>query len=427
MNRNSGTDNLLLLSWSNYDSAVTTAFNKYLASQDVKYTDLEYLVRFIYSGEVVVPRDQVQDVLNTGELLQIKGLTEKSDRSKDELKRENQTVNNNREKKSDKETVTSPKFESVEKQNSGSEKDSEEVEKMVSERDLASEKLKGKTNSNPTEKNSVPGVRSQPERIIECSGTSDDSLKIARKSSPTEPGTKSSLVGQSTAEPSPKPDDKIVSPKPKKRRIYENSAPVYDNRQIYAADLLQTQLDYSGDDIVLENDEDGFQGYERLSPVSGVEDCGPFKKIWSNTYIVYNLGKEIICLLCFCRFTQFKKFNLERHMRKKHPDYYQLDHEVKKKVLDVLVGRYEEMVTPGVVASVPCQGNESMVSDILQMDSIEWSSILGEDLGSRREEDLKPGEEPGIDQDLGIGDKFDDSLLECQIKLQCEDGEIGYL
>ena len=67
-----------------------------------------------------------------------------------------------------------------------------------------------------------------------------------RKSSPTEPSTKSSLVGQSTAVPSPKPDDKIVSPKPKKRRIYENSAPVYDNRQIYAADLLQTQLDYSG-------------------------------------------------------------------------------------------------------------------------------------------------------------------------------------
>ena len=67
-----------------------------------------------------------------------------------------------------------------------------------------------------------------------------------RKSSPTEPGKKSSLFDQSTVEPSPNPDDKIVSPKPKKRRIYENSAPVYDNRQIYAADLLQTQLDYSG-------------------------------------------------------------------------------------------------------------------------------------------------------------------------------------
>ena len=60
------------------------------------------------------------------------------------------------------------------------------------------------------------------------------------------------------------------------------------------------------------------------------------------------------------------------------------------------------------------------------MDSIEWSSILGEDLGCRRE-DLKPGEEQGLDQDLGFGDKFDDSLLECQIKLQCEDGELSYL
>lgn len=40
----------------------------------------------------------------------------------------------------------------------------------------------------------------------------------------------------------PEPSEKAV----KKRRIYENAAPVYDNRQIYAADLLQTQLDYPG-------------------------------------------------------------------------------------------------------------------------------------------------------------------------------------
>ena len=35
---------------------------------------------------------------------------------------------------------------------------------MVSKRDLASEKLKDKTDSDPTKKNSVPGVRSQSER-----------------------------------------------------------------------------------------------------------------------------------------------------------------------------------------------------------------------------------------------------------------------
>ena len=34
--------------------------------------------------------------------------------------------------------------------------------------------------------------------------------------------------------------------KAKKRRLYEHAAPVYDNRQIFAADLLQTQLDYQG-------------------------------------------------------------------------------------------------------------------------------------------------------------------------------------
>ena len=96
------------------------------------------------------------------------GLTEKSDRSKVELKHENPTVNNNREKISNKETVNPPKFESVEKQNSGkesrSEKDSEGEEKLVSESDLTSEKLKDKTDSDPTKKNFVPGVRSQSER-----------------------------------------------------------------------------------------------------------------------------------------------------------------------------------------------------------------------------------------------------------------------
>jgi len=177
----------------------------------------------------------------------------------------------------------------------------------------------------------------------------------------------------------PEPSEKAV----KKRRIYENAAPVYDNRQIYAADLLQTQLDYPDD---LMDDLDGDYGGSDISPVSGVEDCGPFKKVWSSTYLCFNLGKEILCLLCFCRFTQFKKFNLERHMRKKHPGYYQLNDQVKKKVLDVLVDRYEDMATPTIVATVPSQGNQHMVADILQMDTIEWSCILGEDLAFKRED-----------------------------------------
>ena len=44
----------------------------------------------------------------------------------------------------------------------------------------------------------------------------------------------------------------------------------------------------SGDDIVLddEDEENGFQANERLFPISGVEDCGPFKKVeYSFRYI----------------------------------------------------------------------------------------------------------------------------------------------
>ena len=55
---------------------------------------------------------------------------------------------------------------------------------------------------------------------------------------------------------------------------------------------------------------------------NGVNDCGAFKRIWAERYLCYNLGREIICLLCFCRFTQFKKFNLERHMKNKHAQLY---------------------------------------------------------------------------------------------------------
>ena len=81
---------------------------------------------------------------------------------------------------------------------------------------------------------------------------------------------------------------------------------------------------------------DAEEGIEDTPPASGTEDCGPFKKVWSYRYLCYNLGKEILCLLCFCRFTQFKKFNLDRHMRNKHPYLYHIDDEAKKRVLDMV-------------------------------------------------------------------------------------------
>jgi len=167
--------------------------------------------------------------------------------------------------------------------------------------------------------------------------------------------------------------------KPKKRKIYESTAPVYDNRQIFAADLLQTQLDYAVD----EGGEDceGLAGDSMvdLALVSGTEDYGPFKKVWSETYLCYNLGKEIICLLCFCRFTQFKKYNLNRHMQKKHNQYYELSAQTKRRCLVELARRYEEYVTSSILSGVPAQGNHKMAQDILQLRNIDWVDLLGED------------------------------------------------
>ena len=114
-------------------------------------------------------------------------------------------------------------------------------------------------------------------------------------------------------------------------------------------------------------------------------------------YLCYNLGKEIICLLCFCRsilifvinvvfslsiisfilyrfllptpfltlfqlcflwalsvlfsiyyfdnwlfrFTQFKKYNLNRHMQRKHKEFYNLSLQSKKKcVKEVTINNF---------------------------------------------------------------------------------------
>ena len=76
-------------------------------------------------------------------------------------------------------------------------------------------------------------------------------------------------------------------------------------------------------------------------------------------------------------------------MRNKHAHLYYIDDETKRKMLDIVskikdvstneqimqsmfcfpqyVSRYEENVTPGMIASVPSQGNEQMAATILQV------------------------------------------------------------
>ena len=80
-------------------------------------------------------------------------------------------------------------------------------------------------------------------------------------------------------------------------------------------------------------------------------------------------------------------------MRNKHQSLYHIDDETKKRILDVVsvrvrreilteaaqyVARYEECVTPGMIASVPSQGNEQMAAGILQVSSSQLETILGE-------------------------------------------------
>jgi len=390
-------DNCSRLSWTNYEETVTNAFKRYLSSKwfcnvllsaegrtipchqellsassewfeqvlsqldhnlhpiillkDVKYNDLQHVVNFIYNGQAIVPNDQVQGILRTANILQIKGLTN--------------------------------------------------IQKEENEKNSQRDKTEN-TRDSVFFKNEELTVTTRKKSDAKCM----EDFKIARKSSPVSSAAATAVVVNDKFDPE--------TGKVKKRRIYENAAPVYDNRQIYAADLLQTQLDYSGDDVVMPEDhEAAYDIHEDVCPASGIENCGSFKKAWSNTYLCYNLGKEILCLLCFCRFTQFKKFNLERHMRKKHPDYYELGQEVKRKVRDELVGRYEYLVTPEIVASVPSQGNQFMVTDILQLESIEWSSIIGEELTPAKDEEqlvVDPGDR--VDQAESGGGQ-----------LRCDDNE----
>jgi len=377
----------LILSWANYDQKLTSAFRKYLDKElfcnvtlsadgktlkchqeilsacsnwfertlssvefhqhpiiilkDVNFKELNYLVKFMYSGEAIVPQDDIQSFLKTAEILEIKGLLENSQDTKtNKNKIANAQHFGSACFKNSELTVTTKKFEAGESQSC----------------------------SPVSHVNSIGAKTCKSNPLIRA----------------YEANNKRTPSGHSSQE------------NKKSSRNYEASAPVFDNRNIYPVDVVQSHFDYS--------DEYDGEIQEDPPPASGIEDCGPFKKVWSYRYLCYNLGKEILCLLCFCRFTQFKKFNLDRHMRNKHQSLYHIDDETKKKILDVYVGRYEECVTPGMIASVPSQGNEQMAAGILQVTSSQLETILGES-------DLYAEAGAGPLHPMMEGD----DLLECQL------------
>jgi len=395
-------DKDLILTWANYNQKLSQAFRRYLDSQlfcnvtlsaegrtvkchqeilsacsnwfenilssvenyqhpiillkDVSFIELEYIVNFMYSGEVVVPQEEIQSFLKTAELLEIKGLLDRQE-----------------EKKVTKQPSSSPRpKESPVCFNNG--------ELTVTTKKVEKEEICSQINSlviynqiNNHMQNLKPPPRSNPlVRAYEANKRKSESSCSNHESK-------------------------------KSSRSYEPNVPVFDNRHIYASDLVQSHFDPPGDT------EDGS---EDTPPASGTEDCGPFKKVWSYRYLCYNLGKEILCLLCFCRFTQFKKFNLDRHMRNKHPYLYHIDDEAKKRVLDMYVARYEENVTPGMIASVPSQGNEQMAASILQVGPIQLEAILGEAEGLFGEGGV-PGGGGGLHPMMEGDDNME--LLECQL------------
>jgi len=84
------------------------------------------------------------------------------------------------------------------------------------------------------------------------------------------------------------------------------------------------------------------------------------------------------------------------------------------------VARYEENVTPGMIASVPSQGNEQMAASILQVGPIQLEAILGEAEGMFGEGGV-PGGGGGLHPMMEGDDNME--LLECQ--LGEEEGEEG--
>ena len=113
---------------------------------------------------------------------------------------------------------------------------------------------------------------------------------------------------------------------------------------------------------------------------TGINDCGAFKRVWAERYLCYNLGREIICLLCFCRFTQFKKFNLERHMKNKHPQMYSLNETARREILEQFVARYIDHVSPDNVNTNGGGGsagdrNHDVASEILAIGPIQVEGL----------------------------------------------------
>ena len=148
----------------------------------------------MYSGEAIVPQDDISSFLKTAEMLEIKGLLENSQETK-----------NNKSKTSNAHHIGSACFKN-------------------SELTVTTKKF----DKADCQSSQVPNLNSNSTAAKLC------------KSNPLirayEANTKRSAVTSTHSSPENK----------KSNRNYEASAPVFDNRNIYPVDVVQPHFDYSG-------------------------------------------------------------------------------------------------------------------------------------------------------------------------------------
>lgn len=385
--------------------------------KDVRYEDLRNIIKFIYTGEVSVPQHELQDFLRTAELLEIKGLLKSF---------------------SDNEPTT-PSFSTL---------------VTTTPNPMGALQNHGGT-SHIVQANHLPTLPTVPVSSLVLNNHNSINNEVPINELVSQIKVPVSLPLHPASPSSPNPQYHDGHTQGKKRRLNEHKmgsgikkrtmnqaathtlmhptthvivssdqASLVQTTDNGASLLTATTIDGDGVNWMEESSprhSDEVQNHsdhshETLTPAqvvaNGVNDCGAFKRIWAERYLCYNLGREIICLLCFCRFTQFKKFNLERHMRNKHAQLYNLTEATRKQILERYVARYEEHVTPGMVASVPAHGNEHMASEIMAVGPIQLDDL---DLDLDLETSVMPQLHiPGThdDEEDGNKTKLDSTKLE---------------
>ena len=161
--------------------------------RDVNFQEMEYLIKFMYSGEAIVPQEGIQSFLKTAEMLEIKGLLESS---------ENKDLRSGRSESCQKKeelTVTAKKSESI---------------------------------------------LTNPYNLVMYSHLNMNNPAKIAKTNPLmrayEANKRRTLEATSTT-------SAIHTENKKCNRNYEANAPVFDNRHLYPVDLVQSHPEYSGE------------------------------------------------------------------------------------------------------------------------------------------------------------------------------------